>query len=135
MLSISFWVKPSTFTAAYKALNSLNPFPISSLPPVLCSNCWPCYSSCKHCIPTSGSLYLLFPLLGRLLPPRIEFPASFSCKSFFRCYLLGETWPPCLKWSTPLALFPGSFYKVPTNFDYLYNLLWVLQFINYRQKW
>lgn len=87
--SKTFRNKTSIFTAVYKALHYITLYYITlhyieppshlQFAPVLCFSCWPSYSSCRH---TSGSLYLQFPLLERLLPPNIGLSASFSCKSF-----------------------------------------------------
>lgn len=76
MFSISFIVKIKTFTVAYKVLHSLNPLPqvilgwhlsLTSLRTTL-FQLLALLSSHKHSMPTSGSLYLLFTLLGRPLP-------------------------------------------------------------------
>ena len=112
-----FGVKTSIFTAVYEALHFLNPLLISSL-----------RQSC-------GSAVGLIP---RANTPQFLCICSFLCLKGYcpqyraSCLILLQVFlnvaflvklTTLLKIKHSLALFPISFNKVHTNFDYLYKVL------------
>lgn len=113
-----FGVKASIFTAVYKALHFLSPLPISSL---------------RQSCPSDVGL-----LIPRANTPQFLCVCSFLCLKGYcpqyraSCLILLQVFlnvaflvklTTLFKIKHSLALFPISFNKVHTNFDYLYKVL------------